>query len=368
VPVRQLHPAKTRSTDYRRDEPGGSRTSERRFFRHSESAKICALFRIPFLQPAVPMMSPDAENRATPLRRLHIPVMLREVLQYLHLEPGLTVVDGTVGAGGHSHEILRRIGPSGMLIGLDRDARMLEIAALHLSGLPCHLHQASYAELRQILASHSLPAVDRILLDLGLSSDQLADQRRGFSFSSDGPLDLRFDASQGESAADLVARLDETELAALFEQFGEEPHSRRIARNIVARRSERPIRTARELADAVAAHQRPAKSAHGRAAGRHPATRVFQALRIAVNHELEQLEAAVKGVLYDCLRPGGVVIIISFHSLEDRLIKQAFRDPNLWQLLTPRAITPSPAEQRQNPRSRSAKLRGARKLPLAITS
>src|SRR5215471_18945180 len=125
-------------------------------------------------------------------RPVHVPVMLREVLQNLHLEPGLTVVDGTVGAGGHSREILRRIGPEGTLIGLDRDARMLEIAALQLSAVPCHLCQASYAELPQVLAGLAIPAVDRILLDLGLSSDQLADQARGFSFDSSGPLDLRF--------------------------------------------------------------------------------------------------------------------------------------------------------------------------------
>lgn len=311
-------------------------------------------------------MSFDADHRETSPRRRHVPVMLKEVLQLLQLAPGLTVVDGTVGAGGHSREILRRIGPSGTLIGLDRDARMLEIAALHLSGLPFFLHQASYADLRQVLASRSLPAVDRILLDLGLSSDQLADDARGFSFSSDGPLDLRFDTSRGEPAADLVARLDESELGEIFEQFGEERHSRRIARNIVARRSHNPIRTACDLAEAVAGTGQQPRSARqgGRdTAGRHPATRIFQALRIAVNQELEHLESALAGVLYDCLRPGGIVVFISFHSLEDRPVKHALRDQNQWQLLTPKAIMASPVEQRQNPRSRSAKLRAARKRP-----
>ena len=145
-------------------------------------------------------------------RPVHVPVMLREVLQYLHLELGLTVVDGTVGAGGHSREILRRIGPHGTLIGLDRDALMLDIAALQLSGLSCHLHKASYAELPRVLAENAIPAVDRILLDLGLSSDQLADETRGFSFAAEGPLDLRFDTRAGESASDLLARLDQQQL------------------------------------------------------------------------------------------------------------------------------------------------------------
>ena len=189
-------------------------------------------------------------------RPAHVPVLLKEVLHFLQLEPGLTVVDGTVGAAGHSREIERRIAPSGMLIGLDRDALMLDIAAHQLSGPSSRLIQASYAELPQVLARLAIPAVDRILLDLGLSSDQLADESRGFSFSSEGPLDLRFDPTQGESASELVARLDEQELAAIFERFGEEPESRRFARNLVAFRAGRPIRTARDFAEAVAGRRR----------------------------------------------------------------------------------------------------------------
>ncbi len=321
-------------------------------------------------------MSESSRNPHETPRAVHVPVLLKEVLQFLQLESGLTVVDGTVGAAGHSREILRRIGPSGTLIGLDRDARMLEIAALHLSGLDCHLHQASYAELPQVLADLRIPAVDRILLDLGLSSDQLADATRGFSFSSDGPLDLRFDTTQGEPAADLVARLDEQGLHEIFERYGEEPHSRRLARNIVAWRARQPIRTGRDLAAAAEgeplfrkpAARRGTNPGGARGGGRHPATRIFQALRIAVNNELGQLEAAVGGVLYDCLKPGGIVVVISFHSLEDRLVKQAFRDSNLWQLLSPKSITASPAEQRLNPRSRSARLRAARKRPTPAPS
>jgi 16S rRNA (cytosine1402-N4)-methyltransferase len=313
-------------------------------------------------------MSEPPRDSGNAGRPAHVPVLLREVLQYLQLEPGLAVVDGTVGAGGHSRDILRRIGPQGTLIGLDRDALMLEIAALQLSAFSCHLIKASYAELPQVLAGLKIPAVDRILLDLGLSSDQLADQTRGFSFGSQGPLDLRFDASQGEPASELVMRLEEHELVEIFERYGEEPHSRRMARNLVAWRARQPIRTSRDLADAVAGTNSTRSGApRGKphAGSRHPATRVFQALRIAVNRELEQLETAVRGALYDCLQPGGIAVVISFHSLEDRLVKQAFRDSNLWQLLSPKSITASPAEQRFNPRSRSARLRAARKLPAA---
>ena len=321
-------------------------------------------------------------------RHVHIPVLLKEVLQNLQLEPGMLLVDGTIGAAGHSSEILRRISPLGTLIGLDRDALMLEIAARQLPRqLPCqilgqlrdqipnpisagcHLHKASYAQLPDVLAGLQIPAVDRILLDLGLSSDQLADHSRGFSFTADGPLDLRFDVTQGEPAAALVARLDEGELVELFERYGEESHSRRMARCIVEWRKHRPIRTGLDLADAIAGtgstHRPSARGARqpARQTGhRHPATRVFQALRIAVNHELEQLETALGGVLHNCLKPGGIVVIISFHSLEDRLVKLAFRDPKLWQPLCPKPITASPAEQRFNPRSRTARLRAARKL------
>jgi 16S rRNA (cytosine1402-N4)-methyltransferase len=243
---------------------------------------------------------------------------------------------------------------------------MLDIAALQLSGLSCHLHKASYAELPRVLADLAIPAVDRILLDLGLSSDQLADSTRGFSFASDGPLDLRFDTTQGEAAADLVMRLDEDELGDLFECYGEEPHSRRMARNIVAWRARQPIRTGKDLADAIAdvrTTRKVSRDSRRQSPGRHLATRVFQALRIAVNRELEQLEIALNGVLYDCLKPGGIAVIISFHSLEDRLVKRAFRDSTLWQPLSPKPITASPSEQRLNPRSRSARLRGAKKLP-----
>ncbi|MBS0261266.1 MAG: 16S rRNA (cytosine(1402)-N(4))-methyltransferase RsmH [Planctomycetes bacterium] len=302
-----------------------------------------------------------------PARPVHVPVLLREVLQQLQLSPGLIVVDGTVGAGGHSKEIVQRIQPGGQLIGLDRDARMLEIAARQISSVSSvhQLHQASYAELARVLAGLQIPAVDRVLLDLGLSSDQLADKSRGFSFAADGPLDLRFDTRQGESAADWLARVDEPELADILDRYGEERHSRPLARALVAARHRAPIRTARDLAEAVIQATSPGHHAGRKTpetSGKHPATRVFQALRIVVNRELEQLETMLGGVLFDSLKPGGIAGIITFHSLEDRLVKQAFREPKLWQLLTPKPIPASPAEQRFNPRSRTAQLRVAKRL------
>jgi 16S rRNA (cytosine1402-N4)-methyltransferase len=304
-------------------------------------------------------MSEPSRHRPGPSAPAHVPVLLKETLRLLALESGQVVVDGTVGAAGHAREILRQIGPSGTLIGLDRDAMMLEIAARHLSGPSCHLVQASYAQLPRVLSELRIQAVDRILLDLGWSSDQLVDESRGFSFHSAGPLDLRFNTAEGESARALLERIDERELAGLLEQFGEVPQARSMARRIVESRSRAPIRTGQDLARAVLGESgTPA----GKAAGeRHPATRVFQALRIAVNQELEQLETALNGGLYDCLKPGGIVAIISFHSLEDRLVKQAFREASQWQLLSPKPVTASPAEARFNPRSRTARLRAAKK-------
>jgi 16S rRNA (cytosine1402-N4)-methyltransferase len=290
---------------------------------------------------------------------VHVPVLLRETLQYLDLHPGLVVVDGTVGAGGHSREILKQIGPGGTLIGLDRDPMMLAHARRQLTAPNCRLIHASYAQLAEILPQTGFAAVDRILLDLGLSSDQLADAGRGFSFRSEGPLDLRFDTSQGEPAWALLERIDEAALAQIIADFGEEPHSRKLARKLVEWRARRPLRTARDLAEAVAASGSARAS---RDAARHPATRVFQALRIAVNHELEQLQHALAGTLHACLRPAGILVVITFQSLEDRLVKQTFRESNLWQPLNPKPVTASPAEQRINPRSRTARLRGARRI------
>ena len=287
---------------------------------------------------------------------IHVPVLLRETLQHLALEPGLTVVDGTVGAGGHSREILKRIGPTGTLIGLDRDPLMLKHAAARVSGANVHLVQSSYADLPDVLAQLALPAVDRILLDLGYSSDQLADDSRGFSFQAVGPLDLRFDVRKGEPVRNWLLRASADELADVLRKYGEEPFADRIAEALVQQRES--IITAADLARAVEA----ALPAHiQKSARREPATRVFQALRIQANDELGQLERALSNVLYDALRPGGLVVVISFHSLEDRLVKQAFRDSERWQICNHKPVTATSTEQKVNPRSRTAKLRAAKK-------
>lgn len=304
-------------------------------------------------------MTQPAASSGKPPHAVHIPVLLREVLQHLDLKPGLTVVDGTVGAGGHSSQIVRRIGPTGRLIGLDRDPYMLSWAAQKLPEPNCQLVHASYAEMRQVLDNLGISKVDRILLDIGLSSDQLAADDRGFSFQATGPLDLRFDTTRGEPAWKWLEKIDLAELYEILDNYGEEPFARRIAEQIVQQRPIKPIRTALHLTEAVQSALPTTISAQAR---RDPATRVFQALRIAVNQELLQLETVLSGVLADCLTPGGIVVIISFHSLEDRQVKQAFREPVVWHNLTPKPVSATPQEQRANPRSRSAKLRSARRL------
>ncbi|MEZ6052938.1 MAG: 16S rRNA (cytosine(1402)-N(4))-methyltransferase RsmH [Planctomycetaceae bacterium] len=290
---------------------------------------------------------------------IHQPVLPHEVHDLLDLRPGLKVVDATVGAGGHSCDILERIQPGGLLIGIDRDPMMLELASRTL-GLPhpnVVLHQSSYVELPNILAEHEIDGVDRILADLGLSSDQLADTSRGFSFEADGPLDLRFDTSTGSPASELLASRSAEDLSHLFDEYGEEPFSRQIATHIVNSRRQTPIQTSRDLAAVVES------AIPGRArTSRHPATRVFQALRIAVNEELQHVADFVDRVLPNALVPGGRAAIITFHSLEDRLVKRAFRNREIWQPVTSKPATASSVERRQNPRSRSAKLRVAVRL------
>jgi 16S rRNA (cytosine1402-N4)-methyltransferase len=301
-------------------------------------------------------MSEPTRTPKDPGSPIHRPVLVREVIQFLDLKPGLVVVDGTVGAGGHSRLLLEQLGPSGQIIGLDRDPLMLARAALSLSDPRCILKQASYVQLPEILDQLGIERVDRILLDLGLSSDQLADHTRGFSFQAAGALDMRFDTSQGEPASRLLAELGEEDLADLFFHYGEEPAGRAIARAIVSRRALAPVETAHDLVEAIAG----ALPAGGRHRGdTHPATRVFQALRIAVNQELEQLQAALTTAIPQRLNAHGRAVIISFHSLEDRLVKDAFRDHELWQNLTPKPVTARSAEQRMNPRCRTAKLRAA---------
>jgi 16S rRNA (cytosine1402-N4)-methyltransferase len=238
---------------------------------------------------------------------------------------------------------------------LDRDPEAIAVAERNLSGLPIQLAQSNYCDLPEVLAQMQLDAVDGVLLDLGLSSDQLADATRGFSFDTDGPLDLRFNSLQGEPAWRLVNRLSAEHLADLIYQYGEERHSRRIARAIVDARRRSPIRTAAQLAELV--RRCVPRSRHQRI---DPATRTFQALRIAVNDELKSLEIALRRIP-GCLRPGGRFAVISFHSLEDRRVKEAFRDDSRLVVLTKKPVRPQPAEIDNNPRCRSARLRVAQR-------
>jgi 16S rRNA (cytosine1402-N4)-methyltransferase len=283
----------------------------------------------------------------------HVPVLRQEVIEWLRPAPGQTMVDGTLGGGGHTRLLAEAVRPGGMVIALDRDASAIEKSADRLRGLPVRALQANYSDLPEVINELGVDRVDGILLDLGLSSDQLADEERGFSFQSEGTLDLRFDASRGEPAWKLVERLSPEHLADLIFRYGEERYSRRIARRIAETRRAAPIRTAAQLAELVRA-----SVPRSRDERIDPATRTFQALRIAVNEELKWLEVALRR-LPDCLNTGGRLAVISFHSLEDRLVKDAFRDDGRLRLLTRRPVRPSEQEISTNPRSRSAKLRAA---------
>jgi len=291
---------------------------------------------------ALPMQAPQ-----------HIAVMPAEVIELLSPEPGGVFVDGTLGAGGHTRLLAEAVGDNGEVISVDRDPQAIEAAAINLKGLPVKVAQASYTEIPQILNELGVERVDGILLDVGLSSDQLADETRGFSFESDGDLDMRFDPDSGEPAWRLLARLREKDIADLIYNYGEERASRQIARRIVEARKSEPIRTAAQLAQLV---RRCVRKTPGQKI--NPATRTFQALRIAVNGELDALERALQS-LPAMLRKGGRLAIISFHSLEDRLVKNAFRDHPLLEPITRKPVLASAEELDTNPRSRSAKLRVA---------
>jgi len=291
-----------------------------------------------------------------PTTPVHRPVLLEEVVSWLAPGSGMVVVDGTVGAGGHASALARLLGPDGRLIGLDRDPEMLALAEAAVEGLPATLVNASYADLGAVLDRLEIDGVDGIVLDLGLSSDQLAWSHRGFSFAEDGPLDMRFDPRTRESAADLVNDLDEKELADLIFEHGEERHSRKIAKRIVEARRVEPIVTTARLAEVVR------KGVPGKWGAIDPATRTFQALRIAVNAELEQLDDFLANAA-SYLSPGGKVAVISFHSLEDRRVKHAFRDDPELNVLTRKPVTATDEELATNPRARSAKLRVAQRCP-----
>lgn len=282
---------------------------------------------------------------------IHIPVLVEEILSGLNLQPGETVLDGTLGGGGHSRRFLEAVGPAGRVIGFDRDPTAAEQTANAIADARFTAIAANYADAPEQLIQLEIASVDAILLDLGLSSDQLADRERGFSYQSEGPLDLRFNPLAGESAAKLIHRLSEKHLADLIYQYGEERLSRRIARKIVATRHNTKIETAAQLAQLVRSCV-PRSKNHSI----DPATRTFQALRIAVNDELKWLKVAMER-LPRLLVPGGRMAVISFHSLEDRIVKQALVENSELTVLTKKPTTASEAELVSNPRSRSAKLR-----------
>jgi 16S rRNA (cytosine1402-N4)-methyltransferase len=295
----------------------------------------------------------------------HVPVLSEAVLQYLDVRPGAVIVDATLGLAGHASAIARRLGGTGKLIGFDRDPQAMELAKARMEELRVELgsempeviyEPRAFSEAAGVIEPGSL---DGLLADFGVSSLQLDEAHRGFSFRSDGPLDMRMDTRGGETAEQVVNQEDENELADLIYEFGEERRSRRIARAIVRAR---PITTTAELARVVSAEAPQMKGEKI-----HPATRTFQALRIRVNNELGEIESLLKSAP-SLLKPGGRLVLVSFHSLEDRLVKDAFRDggrDGIYQVLTKKPVVAGEQEQMRNPRSRSAKLRAVEKLQVA---
>jgi 16S rRNA (cytosine1402-N4)-methyltransferase len=294
----------------------------------------------------------------------HVPVLLKEAIDFLAIKRGGTYIDATVGLGGHSLEIVKRLGVPGHLIGLDKDPAALDETRARLSTSggedqpEVSLLHGSFAEIVQRFEPAS---ADGLLADLGVSSLQLDTPSRGFSFQAEGALDMRMNPLAGPTAEQVVNQVDEVTLANLIYEFGEERRSRRIARAIVR---SRPIRTTAELADVVSAAARPMNRFDKDDRRIHPATRTFQALRIFVNHELDDLRELLTAIPR-VLKPGAKVVIISFHSLEDRIVKDAFREgvkQGFYKLLTKKPVTAGQEEIDRNPRSRSAKMRAAEKV------
>jgi 16S rRNA (cytosine1402-N4)-methyltransferase len=312
---------------------------------------------------------PPKRDRTTPAGE-HVPVMLAEVLRVLDPQPGQTVVDCTLGFAGHSGELLQRVGPTGLLVATDLDPANLPQATEKLAavGFPFHAVHSNFAGLPGVLAGVGVTQVDGLLADLGMSSMQVDDADRGFSFMRDGPLDMRMDPTRGRTAAELLNTLTADDLAAAFRDLGDEPEAEAIAAAIVAQRSTKPLERTQELRELIerAAPVTPLLGpGHGpiRKQKLLPTTRVFQALRILVNRELANLTQLLR-VLPDLLKPGGTAAIISFHSGEDRLVKTAFRDgvrAGVYSEASDEPIRPSEQEKLDNPRARSAKLRWARR-------
>ncbi len=329
--------------------------------------------------------TPERGGRGLPGKAAvgHVPVLLKEAIDFLAVQRGGTYLDATVGLGGHSFEIAKRLGALGHLIGFDKDPAALAVAQKNLapvdsrqssvvsetdSGRPATNDQRSSQDWPTITLLHGsfaelahdqpTAAIDGILADLGVSSLQLGDPARGFSFQADGPLDMRMNPLSGRTAEQVVNHLDERELADVIYEFGEERRSRRIARALVR---SRPIQTTKHLVDVISAAARPMNKAERRI---HPATRTFQALRIFVNRELDDLKALLEAAPR-VLKPGGRLVIISFHSLEDRIVKDAMRDgakQGLYRLLTKKPVIATEEEIDRNPRSRSAKMRAAERM------
>lgn len=299
----------------------------------------------------------------------HEPVLVEPILELFNPQAGQSCLDCTVGRGGHAKVIAPKLAPGGRYIGLDVDPGNVAFAQERLASaaIDVHVHHANFSLAGQVLASQGIEKVDLLLADLGFASNQMDDPSRGFSFQYDGPLDMRLDPTLGTTAADLVNRLPEPELADLIYQYGEERLSRRIARKIVERRKQSPIKQTGELAELIRhcyprvprSSDRTAGRSKGRGKQIHPATRTFMALRIAVNGELEALEGLLS-TLPQLVSSDGIAAIISFHSLEDRLVKRAFlamQQSGRARRLTTKPIIADDNERRRNPRSRSAKLR-----------
>jgi 16S rRNA (cytosine1402-N4)-methyltransferase len=288
--------------------------------------------------------------------------MYSEVLSYLQLLPGKVIVDCTVGEGGHSEGILRKITPGGHLIGIDQDDDALSATRLRLSRFENSftLVQENFQNITDVLAKLGINAMDGVVFDLGVSNMQLTTPERGFSFQSDGPLNMRMDKYAQITAFDLINNLSEEEIANLIYTFGQERYSRRIAAKIVEERSRHVITSTSQLADIIV-ESLPVRERYKKI---HPATRTFMALRIAVNRELEVLQAGLTQAI-DLLKPGGRICVISFHSLEDRIVKQEFKAQarkGCLQIITKKPLIPTDEEMESNRKSRSAKLRVAEKL------